>query len=45
MSALEMRDRVCQLEVEGALAVLEGLDRSIPYMADLDEELEASRNQ
>ena len=43
MSATEMHDHLKQLQVERALALIEGLEASAAYMADLDGEIAATR--
>jgi hypothetical protein len=44
MSAIEMQTHLQQLEAERALALIEGLGNSAAYMADLDDEIAATRN-
>ena len=44
MSATEMHTHLQQLQIERALAAIEGLARNSIYMADLDEEIAATRN-
>jgi hypothetical protein len=44
MSAIEMQTHLQQLEAERALALIEGLGDSAAYMADLDDEIAATRN-
>lgn len=44
MSAIEMHGHLRQLHAERALALIEGLDSSSAYMADLDEEIAATRH-
>jgi hypothetical protein len=44
MSAIEMQDRLQQLQAERALALIEGLESCPAYMADLDDEIAATRN-
>jgi hypothetical protein len=44
MSAIEMQDHLQQLQVERALALIEGLESCSAYMADLDDEIAAARN-
>jgi hypothetical protein len=44
MSAIEMQTHLQQLEAERALALMEGLGDSAAYMADLDDEIAATRN-
>jgi hypothetical protein len=43
MSAIEMHDHLQQLHVERALALIEGLEDNAAYMADLDDEIAATR--
>jgi len=43
MSAIEMHTHLQQLEAERALALIEGLGNSAAYMADLDDEIAATR--
>jgi hypothetical protein len=43
MSAIEMQDHLQQLQVERALARIEGLSTDSAYMADLDQEIAATR--
>jgi predicted protein tyrosine phosphatase len=43
MSAIQMRDRLRQLEAERALALTEGLEPSSASLADLDDETAAAR--
>lgn len=43
MSAIEMQTHLQQLEAERALALIEGLGDSAAYMADLDDEIAATR--
>jgi hypothetical protein len=43
MSAIEMQDHLQQLNAERALALIEGLNSNSAYMADLDEEIAATR--
>jgi len=38
MSALILRSQLVDLQAERALATVEGLDASVAYMADLEEE-------
>jgi len=44
MSAIEMQTHLQELEAERALALMEGLATSEAYMADLHDEIEATRN-
>ena len=44
MSAIEMQTHLQQLEAERALALIEGLGNSAAYMADLDDEIVATRH-
>jgi len=44
MSAIEMQTHLQQLEAERALALVEGLGSSAAYMADLDDEIAATRH-
>ncbi len=43
MTALEIQDQLHQLHAERALAALDGATRNAPYLADLDEEIAATR--
>jgi hypothetical protein len=43
MSAIEMHDHLQQLNAERALALIEGLEGNAAYMADLDDEIAATR--
>ena len=43
MSAIEMQTHLQHLEAERAQALMEGLGGSATYMADLVEEIEATR--
>jgi hypothetical protein len=43
MSAIEMHDHLKQLHAERALALIEGLEDNAAYMADLDDEISATR--
>jgi hypothetical protein len=43
MSATEMHDHLQQLHAERALALIEGLEGNAAYMADLDDEIAATR--
>jgi hypothetical protein len=43
MFAIEMQNHLQQLQAERALALIEGLGSYSPYMADLDEEIAATR--
>ena len=43
MSAIEMQTHLKELEAERLLAGLEGLTSDSPYMADLDDEIVATR--
>jgi len=43
MSAIEMQTHLKELEAERLLAGLEGLTSDGPYMADLDDEIVATR--
>jgi hypothetical protein len=42
MSALEIHTQLLELQAERALASIEGLAMNSAYMADLDEEIEAT---
>jgi hypothetical protein len=42
-SALEVQARLSELLLERALATVEGLDRQDGYMADLEDEIAATR--
>jgi hypothetical protein len=44
MSAIEMQTHLQELEAERALALIEGLGDSSAYMADLDDEIAATRH-
>jgi len=44
MSAIEMQTHLQELEAERALALMEGLGSSPAYMADLDDEIAATRH-
>lgn len=44
MSAIEMHDHLQQLQAERALALIEGLGVNAAYMADLDDEIAATRD-
>jgi hypothetical protein len=44
MSALAIQSHLHQLQAERALASIEGLDAVATYMADLDEEIAATRD-
>jgi hypothetical protein len=44
MSAIEMQTHLQELEAERALALIEGLGESQAYMADLDDEIAATRH-
>lgn len=44
MSAIEMQTHLQELEAERALALIEGLGDSAAYMADLDDEIAATRH-
>ena len=44
MSAIEMQTHLQELEAERALALMEGLGTSKAYMADLHDEIEATRH-
>ena len=44
MSAIEMQTHLQELELERALALMEGLGNSPAYMADLDDEIAATRH-
>lgn len=44
MSAIEMQTHLQQLEAERALALIEGLGNSAAYMADLNDEIAATRH-
>ena len=39
MSALIIRSQLADLQAEKALATVEGLDASVAYMADLEDEI------
>lgn len=39
MSALILRSQLVDLQAEKALATVEGLDASVAYMADLEDEI------
>jgi hypothetical protein len=43
MSAIEMQTHLQQLQAERALALIEGLEDNATYMADLDNEIAATR--
>ena len=43
MSAIEMQSQLQELQIERALASLEGLADQDSYMADLDQEIAATR--
>ena len=43
MSAIEIQDHLQQLHAERALALIEGLEEHAAYMADLDDEITATR--
>jgi hypothetical protein len=43
MFAIEMHDHLKQLHAERALALIEGLEDNAAYMADLDDEIAATR--
>ncbi len=43
MSAIEMQSQLQELQIERALASLEGLADQASYMADLDQEIAATR--
>jgi hypothetical protein len=43
MSAIEIQDHLQQLHAERALALIEGLAEDTAYMADLDDEITATR--
>ena len=43
MSAIEMHDHLQQLNAERALALIEGLEGNAAYMADLEDEIAATR--
>ena len=43
MCAIEMQGHLQQLQAERALALIEGLESRSAYMADLDEEIAATR--
>jgi hypothetical protein len=43
MSAIEVHDHLQQLHVERALALIEGLEDNAAYMADLEDEIAATR--
>ena len=44
MSAIEIQDHLHQLRAERALALIEGLEDNAAYMADLDDEISATRS-
>ena len=44
MFATEMQNQLQQLQAERALASIEGLSSDSAYMADLDEEIAATRS-
>jgi hypothetical protein len=44
MSAIEMQDRMHELQAERALALIEGLQSWSAYMTDLDDEIAATRH-
>jgi hypothetical protein len=44
MSAIEMQTHLQELEAERALALIEGLGDSAAYMADLEDEIAATRH-
>jgi hypothetical protein len=44
MSAIEIQDHLQQLHAERALALIEGLGEDSVYMADLDDEITATRS-
>jgi hypothetical protein len=44
MSAIEMQDHLQQLQAERALALIEGLQGCSACMADLDEQIAATRH-
>ena len=44
MSAIEMHGHLQQLQAERALALIEGLGGNAAYMADLDDEIAATRS-
>jgi hypothetical protein len=44
MSAIEMQDRLQQLQVERALALIEGLESCSAFVVDLDDEIAATRH-
>jgi hypothetical protein len=44
MSAIEIQDHLQQLHVERALALIEGLEEQTAYMADLEDEIAATRS-
>jgi hypothetical protein len=44
MFAIEMQDHLQQLHAERALALIEGLGSCSTYLADLDEEIAATRH-
>ena len=43
MSAIEIRDHLQQLHAERAFALIEGLEENAAYLADLDDEITATR--
>ena len=43
MSAIEIQDHLHHLKAERALALIEGLGGNAAYMADLDDEIAATR--
>jgi hypothetical protein len=44
MSAIEIQDHLQQLQAERALALIEGLEDNVAYMADLEDEIAAARS-
>jgi hypothetical protein len=44
MSAIEMQDRLHQLQAERAFALIEGLESCSAHMDDLDDEIAATRH-
>jgi hypothetical protein len=44
MSAIEIQDHLQQLQAERALALSEGLEDNVAYMADLEDEIAAARS-
>jgi hypothetical protein len=44
MSAIEIQDHLQQLQAERALALIEGLEDNVAYLADLEDEIAAARS-